>query len=555
MKKAVMYLRVSTPSQGNTDRDPEGLSIPAQRDACVRKAESLDAEIVEEFKDQGESAKSADREELQRMMKFLRENNDIDYMIVHKLDRFIRHRDDDVFLGIELRKLGVKFVSCSENIDETPSGKLMHGMLASFAEYYSNNLALEVRKGMDQKAKVGGTPTRAPLGYLNVPEVIGQRVIHSVAVDEERAPLMREAFELYATGNYSVVQLCDYLNEKGLRSRAGKVAISRPIAWGTLTKLLKKPYYTGDVVYKGVQYEGRHTALISKEVFERVQQVLKSHMSGEKQRVHMHYLKSSVHCMRCGAPLRITAAKSIYLYYFCSSRAKRKLCDLPYLEASLIEESVMEHYRSVQLSDQEVELVRTQVTDYMQKRQATAESDAKRQSTRLIKLKDERTKLMQAYYANAIPLDVLTNEQTRINRDIQEAESVLAKSSTKFEELSEVFEQVVWLLRNCYDAYQQAPDRVRRMMNQALFTQVYVDQEFDSGKTNTKAVALTEPFGALMSLTNRPKQPLEKLKLAQSKTRPGGLVLRNQSLFLDVDGSKHNTMVGNEGLEPPTFRM
>jgi hypothetical protein len=166
----------------------------------------------------------------------------------------------------------------------------------------------------------------------------------------------------------------------------------------------------------------------------------------------------------------------------------------------------------------------------------------KRQNARLIKLKGERTKLMQAYYANAVPLDLLTGEQTRINRDIQEAESVVAKSSTKFEELSEVFEQVLWLLRNCYDAYQQAPDRVRRMMNQALFAQVYVDQEQYTGKAKTRAVTLAEPFGSLMALTNRPKQPLEKLPLAKSKTRPGGPVLYNQSLFV-AGGSEHNTMV------------
>ncbi len=551
MKKAVIYLRVSTPSQGNTDRDPEGLSIPAQREACVLKAESLGAEVVEEFKDQGESAKSADREELQRMMKFLREHNDIDYMIVHKLDRFIRHRDDDVFLGIELRKLGVKFISCSENIDETPSGKLMHGMLASFAEYYSNNLALEVKKGMDQKAKVGGTPTRAPLGYLNVPEVIGQRVIHSVAIDKERAPLIREAFELYATGEYSIIELCDLLSMKGLRSRAGKKAISRPITWSTLGKILNMPYYTGDIVYKGVRYEGRHTPLISKELFEQVQQVLKSRVNGEKQRVHTHYLKSSVYCMRCGAPLRITAAKSAYLYYFCSARPKRHKCDLPYVEAGRIEESLLNCYRTVQLTDKEVDEIRAQVAINLQKGRHSAEVDAKRQTSRLNELKAERAKLMQAYYANAIPLDVLTTEQTRINRDIQEAESILAKGTTKFEELSEIFEKAIWLLQDCYTTYEQVPDKIRRMMNQALFSHVYVDQESDTGITKTRAVDLSEPFGVIMALTNRPVQPLSKLALPEPKTRPRGLVLSNSALY-KAEGSEHKLLVGNEGLEPPT---
>ncbi len=149
---AVMYLRVSTKEQAQRGGEAEGFSIPAQRDACRRKAESLGAQVIEEFIDAGESARSAQRPELQRMLGFIREQR-VSFAIVHKVDRLARNRVDDVEINVALTASGVQLVSCSENIDETPSGMLLHGIMSSIAEFYSRNLANEVIKGSVQKAK------------------------------------------------------------------------------------------------------------------------------------------------------------------------------------------------------------------------------------------------------------------------------------------------------------------------------------------------------------------------------------------------------------------
>jgi site-specific DNA recombinase len=167
-KTAITYLRVSTKEQAERGGREEGFSIPAQREANTRKAASLDAAIVAEFTDAGESGTSAaKRPELQKMLAWVREHP-VDYCIVHKLDRLARSRADDVAIHFALKQAGVTLVSTSENIDETPSGMLMHGIMSSIAEFYSRNLANEVTKGLVQKASLGGTVTRAPLGYKNV---------------------------------------------------------------------------------------------------------------------------------------------------------------------------------------------------------------------------------------------------------------------------------------------------------------------------------------------------------------------------------------------------
>src|SRR5690606_22506118 len=94
-----------------------------------------------------------------------------DYVIVHKLDRLARNRADDVEINQQFDELGIRLVSTSENIDQTPGGVLLHDIMSSIAEFYSKNLSNEVIKGTSEKVRSGGTPGRAPIGYLNVRSV------------------------------------------------------------------------------------------------------------------------------------------------------------------------------------------------------------------------------------------------------------------------------------------------------------------------------------------------------------------------------------------------
>ena len=109
---AVIYVRVSTKEQAERDGDPEGYSIPAQREACKRKAAALGAVVLDEFVDRGESARTADRPELQRLLEFVH-TTPVTYVIVHKIDRLARNRADDVAINLSLQQAGVQLVSVS----------------------------------------------------------------------------------------------------------------------------------------------------------------------------------------------------------------------------------------------------------------------------------------------------------------------------------------------------------------------------------------------------------------------------------------------------------
>lgn len=214
-KRAVIYIRVSTKQQAVRDGNPEGYSLPTQREACTKKAESLGATVVAEYIDK-DSATSADkRPDFQRLVERVITDQDVDYVIVFKLDRFARNRRDDAVISMQLEAAGARLVSCVEAIDGTASGQLLQGVLAVMNEFYSRNLGDEIKRKTLQKVQAGGTPGYARLGYKNVGES-GRRY---VVVDPERAEMMTWCFKAYATGEWSVSSLLAEVTKRGLRSR------------------------------------------------------------------------------------------------------------------------------------------------------------------------------------------------------------------------------------------------------------------------------------------------------------------------------------------------
>ncbi|HIY65890.1 MAG TPA: recombinase family protein, partial [Candidatus Agrococcus pullicola] len=299
---AITYQRVSTKEQAAKGGRDEGFSTPAQREANARKAESLGARVVAEFVDAGESARSADRPDLQRMLEYIA-THQVTYCIVHKVDRLARNRVDDVEIHRRLVEAGVTLVSATENIDETPSGMLLHGIMSSIAEFYSKSLATEVTKGLTQKFESGGTPMRAPIGYLNVRKRDEQgREYRTVDIDPDRAPLVRWVFEQYATGDRTVVDVLAEVTARGLTTVPTPKRPSGPVARSGFFKLLRNPYYVGIVRYKGAEQPGAHEPLIDIDTWQQVQTLLNTRkIASERRRSHDHYLKGSLFCGSCGS--------------------------------------------------------------------------------------------------------------------------------------------------------------------------------------------------------------------------------------------------------------
>jgi DNA invertase Pin-like site-specific DNA recombinase len=205
------------------------------------------------------------------MLARLTSERDVDFVIVHKVDRLARNRADDVDINLQIKKTGARLVSVAENIDETPSGILLHGIMSDIAEFYSRNLATEIIKGMSQKAKKGGWPHRAPIGYLNHQDLSEGSNRRWIEVDPARAPLVVWAFEAYASGEYTLRQLADALESKGLSTRTTRTRPSKPLSVSRVQAMLRNRFYVGMFTWNDVEYAGRHQPLVSVELFARVQ--------------------------------------------------------------------------------------------------------------------------------------------------------------------------------------------------------------------------------------------------------------------------------------------
>jgi site-specific DNA recombinase len=497
-KRAVLYLRVSTARQVNKDDDPDGYSLPAQEDACRRKAEVLNAEVIAVFIDRGESAKTADRPEFQRMLRFVKEQGDIDYVILDKVDRFARNRRDDANILFELHTAGAQLVSVKENIDETPAGQLLHAIMAGIAEFYSRNLATESLKGMTQKATVGGTPGFAPVGYLNTRRRIDGREVRTVVVDPERAPLVQWAFEVYATGEWSVLDITRTLAAKGLRSLPTGKKRSVPLSPSVVHHMLSSRYYAGTVTFMGVAYPGRHQPLISQTLFDQVQDVLGEHRNGEKQRVHRHYLKSSIFCAQCGSRLCFAEVKHRYQYFFCVGRQRHRTnCQLPYLPVEAVEKAVERYYTTVRMPEHLQQAVRDGLRAELDQQRRQAAPEIVFAKRRVGELDQERRRLANGVVTGAIPQDLARDEQDRITRELKQAQAILDTSHLIYDRIEATLEKALALVGRCEEVYRLGGPRVRRLSNQFLFEKLLLTSEDET--PYVAGATLQEPWATLVS--------------------------------------------------------
>src|SRR6188768_1688549 len=241
MAGAVIYIRVSTKEQ------TENLSLPTQLRACEDYCHREGLDVLARFKEEGESAKTTDRSQLQELLTFCRLNKGrVHFVVVFNLTRFARDKYDHFALRSLLQSLGISLRSATEPIDDTSSGKLMEGVLAAFAQFDNDVRSDRTRAGMKAALELGRWVFLAPIGYLNAPRATGKSLLE----DPVRGPLVRRAFEEYATGRFTKQQLLQESKAWGLTNRRG-----RPLTSQAIDVLLRNQLYAGivDVTEYGVR--------------------------------------------------------------------------------------------------------------------------------------------------------------------------------------------------------------------------------------------------------------------------------------------------------------
>jgi DNA invertase Pin-like site-specific DNA recombinase len=289
-KICIMFCRVSSKEQEET-----GYSLPAQEKYLKDYCEKHDIKIQKTFKISESASGEKQRKKFAEMMKYSHDNN-IKIVICEKADRLTRNFKDMVAIDQWLDKDSERQVHLVKDSlilhrDSKSQEKLNWGIRILFAKNYIDNLSEEVKKGQKAKIEDGWLPTKPPMGY----KTIGEKGKKIHVIDEEVAPFIKDMFQRYSTGNYSLLKLCEVMFEQGLKTKRG-----RAIPKSSMHRFLKDPFYSGQFYWKGEVYQGSHKPIISKQLFRKVQKVINRPINAPKYQKHNPLFKGKVKCGECG---------------------------------------------------------------------------------------------------------------------------------------------------------------------------------------------------------------------------------------------------------------
>jgi site-specific DNA recombinase len=522
--RAFAYLRVSSEGQVRTDYSDDGLSIDAQREGAEEKSAQLDAQIVHEFSDPGRSAfvDLHKRTGFLAMLDDLKRRNEhastrVDYVIVWALNRWARNQRDHWQTRELVRQAGAKLISITEPMigDDSAAAFLYESMIATQNQFQSMQTSENVKRGLRQKASVGGTYGPAPLGYLNsVDELPDGRRVAIVTIDPERGPLITFAFQLYASGEYSIAQLAAELERLGLRTRPTAKRIPKALGTSVVQRLLRNPYYVGKLIYRRGSkdeqtFDGRHEPLIDADTFDRVQTLLdEKRVAGERPRVRQHYLRGSVYCGQCGNRLTfgISTGKNgrKYPYFFCSGRINGTACtQRASMRPELIEQAIERHYATVQMPPARIKRGKAAIRALAAVSQEALNEVKRAKTTLIAKLEARQDELLEMRFTEkSISAALFKRKQAQLDDEIRAAQQSLAETDQRMTIDRDQLELALELAEDVQAVYRVADGQTKRGYNQAFFKKLFIMAEWDEDQAEISAsvsrAELTPPYALLL---------------------------------------------------------
>lgn len=482
--KVVLYMRYS--SERQTEQSIEG-----QDRVCTAFCKQKGYEIVEKYIDRATSAykDTAKRLEFNRMIKDS-ERQLWDGVVVYKLDRFARNRYDSAIYKTRLKKNGVKVISATENISDNPEGIILEAVLEGMAEFYSKELSQKITRGIYESASkcqnIGGA---VPLGY----NLVNKKLV----INEQTAPIVREAFELYASGT-PAAEICQIFNSKGYRTAKGA-----EFNKNSFHSLLKNEKYIGVYAYKDIRIENGVPAIVDKDLFNIVQKRLHTAAKapGASKAKVDYLLSQKLFCGHCGSLMIGTCGTSRtgvqHHYYTCNKRKREKNCDKKPIRKEIIEKAVVENVISLLTPEMIDKIADAAIQEW--ETEINEKSVIKSLKIRLSEIKKSIENLVTAIeQGNISPivtsrLSELENEQLAIEKQILDAQE------ENYVALEKV--HIVWWLSEFSHGNIQDADFCKKVIN-LFVNSVTVWDESDDGFKITAVYNLTSSPSSTFRFTD-----------------------------------------------------
>jgi site-specific DNA recombinase len=502
--RAIIYCRVSTDRQVR-----QGDSLESQRMACLSYCERQGWDVAEIFMEEGESAKTADRTQLKRLLAYCeREKGRVQVLVVYTLSRFARNSLDHMTLRLALTGFGVTLRSATEPIDETDEGEFMEHIISGVAQYENRKRAKCSVAGMQNKLRKGGWTFKPPLGYRRVVNDAGKKAI---APDPATAGFVRRAFELYATGLHTKKEVLRRVTLLGLRTVEGRKLSSQ-----TFGNILGNPLYAGIVRVESweIAQRGTFEPIIGLDTFRQVEAILEGKKPTVTPRLRLNPdfpLRHFVRCGNCGKPLTASWAKGRtkrYPFYHCQNRhciAKVSM------RKEKLESLFYEFLKRLQPSSEYVLLYKAVVLDVWNIKRAESCELRLAAELKVRELMERKAKLNEAYiYQQAISQRDYQEMKAPLVAELALAE--IEEREARGEELD--IEAVIDFAENVFmDAarlwFEMSTDQKQRFQ-QVLFPE---GVDFTDGNYRTTATCLM--FSGL-----EPKQPEKEQLVALTGIEP-----------------------------------
>ena len=409
-----LYVRKSTDVE-----DKQVLSIAAQITELKDFAARMGIYIIEVVIEK-QTAKKPGRPKFNKMLERI-EAGKANGILAWMPDRLSRNSIDSgkiIYMLDEHVLLDLKFPHFW--FENTPQGKYMLANEFNASKQYVDNLSLNTKRGLRQMVRDGRYPRGAPLGYYNDPRA------KTIKIDRKTAPIVRQAFELYARGDKRLDEIADFLYANGIQTKQGmirgkKTTGNKPHSRTRVTRMLSNPFYYGHFLYLGEVHEGKHTGIISKRLFDKVQAVLRRRGKPTRKANDPQPLCGSVYCS-CGmmftAEVRIKRQKNgnvhTYMYYRCTRKSKTVICREPHIRAEELDKQLSALLQSYALPTVWADKLRELIHEDETKEKTEYSTVTKALQAKIAQLSEKLQRLLDSYLDGDVERELYQSKRAEI---------------------------------------------------------------------------------------------------------------------------------------------
>jgi len=459
--KAVIICRVSSKEQEDT-----GYSLDAQEKLLGEYAAKNNFSVLKVYRISESASGKVVRKKFLEILNFVSKKN-IEILICEKIDRLTRNLKDAATISDWVQEdIGHEVHFVKENFIVSQNTRahenLVWDMKVAVARFYTNNLSEEVRKGQKEKIAQGWFPQKPPPGY----KTIGEKGHKIHIIDEIPAAYIKQMFELYATGNYSMVRLEDEMFARGMRSRNGmRVLQSR------IYELLNDPFYYGYMRWKGEVRPAKHEPLIDKDLFNKVQSVIKRRGKSIVFTKHNSLFKSKISCEGCGGVVSWEIQKGNW-YGHCNNHIKSRNCPKKtYIKEKEVEAQIDEVFEKMAPKNEEVlKWIEEIIIEENKEQVALSETEIQRLNGMLKGVREKKDKYFEATISREVPIEYCKRKIAECELEEISLESALKKVSDQSDEYQELKLLIHSLAFWSREIYKVATTDEKRLLFSQLFT-------------------------------------------------------------------------------------